>query len=35
LAGIVIEAGAVMVIDLPQVLSVLDAQRMFLWVWTP
>lgn len=35
LSGIVIEAQGVMVIDLPQVLSVLDAQGMFLWVRTP
>lgn len=32
LAGIVIQAGAVMVIDLPQVVRILDAQNMFLWV---
>lgn len=32
LAGIVIEAGGVMVIDLVGVLGILDAQGMFLWV---
>lgn len=32
LAGIVIEAGGVMVLDLPSVVQTLDAQRMFLWV---
>ena len=32
LAGIVLQAGGVMVIDLPQVVSILDAQGMFLWV---
>ncbi|MDQ2088516.1 LpxI family protein [Marimonas arenosa] len=32
LDGIVIEAGGVMVLDLPQVLAVLDAMHMFLWV---
>jgi UDP-2,3-diacylglucosamine hydrolase len=32
LAGLVIQAGGVMVIDLPQVVSVLDRQGMFLWV---
>jgi len=32
LDGIVIEAGGVMVLDLPQVLSLLDGQDMFLWV---
>lgn len=32
LAGIVIEAGGVMVLDLPGVISTLDAQKMFLWV---
>ena len=32
LAGIVIEAGGVMVLDLPGVISTLDAQGMFFWV---
>ncbi|MEY1555394.1 LpxI family protein [Yoonia sp. R2331] len=32
LAGIVIEAGGVMVLDLPGVLQILNAQKMFLWV---
>ena len=32
LAGIVITAGGVMVIDQPRVVSVLDGQGMFLWV---
>jgi DUF1009 family protein len=32
LAGIVIEAGGVMVLDLPEVVRTLDAQGMFLWV---
>ncbi|SFR40113.1 hypothetical protein SAMN04488005_1452 [Yoonia tamlensis] len=32
LDGIVIEAGGVMVLDLPTVRKVLDAQGMFLWV---
>ncbi len=32
LAGIVIEAGGVMVLDLPGVVQILDAQKMFLWV---
>ncbi len=32
LAGIVIEAGGVMVLDLPAVIQILDAQKMFLWV---
>jgi DUF1009 family protein len=32
LAGIVIEAGGVMVLDLPQVVAILNAQGMFLWV---
>lgn len=32
LAGIVIQAGGVMVIDLPQVVSILNGQGMFLWV---
>lgn len=32
LGGIVIEAGGVMVLDLPQVIAILDAQGMFLWV---
>ncbi|SEW08058.1 hypothetical protein SAMN04488515_0958 [Cognatiyoonia koreensis] len=32
LAGIVIEAGGVMVLDLIGVQSILDAQKMFLWV---
>ncbi len=32
LAGIVIPSGVVMVLDLPQVLAILDAQGMFLWV---
>ncbi len=32
LAGIVIEAGGVMVLDLLEVLRVLDAHQMFLWV---
>jgi DUF1009 family protein len=32
LAGIVIEAGGVMVIDLPRVLMLLDAMGLFLWV---
>jgi hypothetical protein len=32
LAGIVIEAGGVMVLDLPEVLAVLDAAGLFLWV---
>lgn len=35
LAGIVIEAGGVIVLDLPQVIAVLDAQGMFLWVRAP
>lgn len=30
--GIVIEAGGVMVMDLPQVIATLDAHGMFLWV---
>ena len=30
--GIVIEAGGVMVMDLPQVIATLDAHSMFLWV---
>lgn len=32
LSGIVIPAGGVMVLDLPQVVAILDAQNMFLWV---
>lgn len=32
LAGIVIEAGSVMVLDAPQVIATLDAHAMFLWV---
>lgn len=32
LAGIVIEADGVMVLDLPQVVQALDAQDMFLWI---
>ena len=32
LEGIVIEAGGVMVIDLPEVREILDGQGMFLWV---
>lgn len=32
LAGIVIEAGGVMVLDLPAVRTMLDGQGMFLWV---
>ena len=32
LAGIIIQAGGVMVIDLPQVVTVLNRQGMFLWV---
>lgn len=32
LAGIVIAAGGVMVLDLPQVVAVLDRQGLFLWV---
>jgi len=32
LAGIVISAGGVMVLDLQQVVAILDAQKMFLWV---
>lgn len=32
LVGIVIPNGAVMVLDLPQVVAILDAQNMFLWV---
>lgn len=32
LAGIAVEAGGVMVLDLPGVIATLDAQRMFLWV---
>jgi len=32
LDGIVIEAGGVMVLDLPQVLGLLDSHGMFLWV---
>jgi DUF1009 family protein len=32
LDGIVIEAGSVFVIDLPQVLHILDDKGMFLWV---
>jgi UDP-2,3-diacylglucosamine hydrolase len=32
LTGIVIAAGGVMVIDQPQVVSILDGQGMFLWV---
>ena len=33
LAGIVIAAGGVMVIDLPQVVEILDGQGLFLWVF--
>lgn len=32
LAGIVIQAGGVMVLDLPQVIALLDRQGLFLWV---
>ena len=32
LSGIVVQAGGVMVLDLPGVLQILDAQGMFLWV---
>ena len=32
LAGIIIQAHGVMVIDLPQVIEILDDQAMFLWV---
>jgi DUF1009 family protein len=32
LAGIVIQHGGVMVLDLPQVIAILDAHAMFLWV---
>lgn len=32
LDGIVIEAGGVMVLDQPQVMAILDAMHMFLWV---
>ena len=32
LAGIVIQAGGVMVLDLPQVVQILDDRGMFLWV---
>lgn len=32
LAGIVIEAGGVMVLDQPQTCAILNAQEMFLWV---
>ena len=32
LTGIVIPSGTVMVLDLPQVVAILDAQDMFLWV---
>ncbi|AGI67993.1 DUF1009-family protein [Octadecabacter antarcticus 307] len=32
LAGIVITHGGVMVLDLPEVISILDAHAMFLWV---
>jgi DUF1009 family protein len=32
LSGIVISSGCVMVLDLPQVVAILDAQGMFLWV---
>ena len=32
LSGIVISSGGVMVLDLPQVVAILDAQGMFLWV---
>jgi DUF1009 family protein len=32
LAGLVIEAGGVMVLDLPEVLGILDAQGLFLWL---
>lgn len=32
LAGIVIPSDKVMVLDLPQVVAILDAQKMFLWV---
>lgn len=32
LSGIVIEAGGVMVLDLPQVCEILDAANLFLWV---
>lgn len=32
LAGIVIQAGGVMVIDQPQVVSILDSRGLFLWV---
>jgi DUF1009 family protein len=32
MAGIVIEAGGVMVLELPEVLQVLDTYQMFLWV---
>lgn len=32
LAGIVIEVGGVMVVDLPGVIEILEMQKMFLWV---
>ena len=32
LTGIVIPSGVVMVLDLPQVVAILDAEKMFLWV---
>ena len=32
LSGIVTSSGGVMVLDLPQVVAILDAQGMFLWV---
>lgn len=32
LAGIVIPAGGVMALDLPQIVAILDVQDMFLWV---
>ncbi|MCW1950861.1 MAG: UDP-2,3-diacylglucosamine diphosphatase LpxI [Octadecabacter sp.] len=32
LAGIVVPSGVVMVLDLPQVVAILNAQGMFLWV---
>lgn len=32
LSGIVIAAGGVMILDLPQVVAILNAQKMFLWV---
>ncbi|PYC48376.1 DUF1009 domain-containing protein [Litorivita pollutaquae] len=33
--GIIIEAGGVMVLDLPRVVAILDAMNMFLWIRDP